>query len=261
MLKILSNEVYKLVIRKKLYIFIGLLFVLAVFYVINVPRTNELLSAANIAEINAQTFPIELLDELAGFILPIFMIIFTAEIISGEYKDGTLKLPLLRQVSRIRLFLAKIGSLAVVLSIILISIMLFGYMLGAFNLVWGDKFIFKGIVLSTGKGILFTILIYFLTMLPLLAFSAIISFFAVIINNEGTVVGLGIGLLIISMIAGSIFDKISLLLPKNYFSLYDVLASGANLREATVSYTFNLIYGIVFFALSLYIFKCKDILS
>lgn len=274
MINILFNEVYKVFARKKIYIFMAVIGIISIFISISTLATNNMFNSGNLNQsaemaqneafmelgVNGQSFPINLLDSLAGLVLPIMIIILVADIVTSEYTDGSLKLSLLRQVSRAELLLGKVGALALTLMILILYIMLLGYILGAILLGWGNSLMLKGVELSPTYGVMFTLLVYSLSLLPLLSFGMIILLLAVAFSNEGTVVGTGVALLIMLSVANQIFHKLSPFFINNYFNIYNLATSNLGLPHLIFGIFVVLVEGLIFYILSLVVFKRKDIL-
>lgn len=269
MINILVNEVYKMLSRKKIYIFMGILFLLVIIMTISTIMTNKAFGTGGLGnnqtinpmQTNGQSFPITLLDSIISFTLPIMVIILVADIVTGEYAEGSLKLPLLRQVSRKQLLVAKVGALLISIMILLFFIMILGYIFGAAILGWGDKFLIKEISLSTIYGILFTLFIYSFSILPLLSFGMVILLFSITLSNEGSVISTGVGIFITLTIVNEMFYRISPYLLNYYFNIYNLIGSGFEIENITTAILVIFSYGIVFYGASLSIFKKKDILA
>lgn len=268
MSNIIVNEVYKLLARKKIYIFMVILFLLVLIMTISTSITNKAFRSSNLnanqaispMQINGQSFPITLLDGIISFALPIMVIILVADIVTGEYAEGSLRLPLLRQVSRTQLLLSKVCALAAAIMILLFFTAVLGYILGTVVLGWGDKFLLKSMALPPSYGILFTLSIYGFSVLPLLSFGMIILLFSVMLSNEGAVISTGMGILITLMVINEMFYKISPYLINNYFNVYNLISSGSGIENIFMALIIILIYGVLFYILSISIFKKRDIL-
>jgi ABC-2 type transport system permease protein len=262
------NEIYKIFVRKKIYIFIIILLIMAIFTGISTLHSNNLLGAEaqgqdqiiSYVKDNAQNFPLIFLDGVSSFILPIFVIILISDMITDEYAEGTLKLTLLRQISRKKLLISKVLALTIILAVLFFFMVILGYIIGVTFLGLGDGFTFKEISLHPTMGMLFTLFIYLLSMFPLLAFAMIILIFAVLLSNSGEVIGIGVGLLFISMLVGQILNRLSPYLISNYFSLPKILYSGLELPSLLFGVLIAVAYGMVAFVVSLNIFRKRDML-
>lgn len=271
--RVIKNEVYKLFAKKRIYVFMGILFAVALFVLAGALFTRNIFKPAvpqqggtqdlvlsSLGKGSGQTFPLTLFNGVASFVLPVLVIILVSSLITDEYADGSLKLPLLRQVSRSKLLLGKAGALAVTLLILLLFLLVLGYGLGIGFLGWDDQFLLKGTVLSSGQGIALIFLTYGLSILSLLSFGMVILLFAVLISNSGSVVGIGTGILFASLLVGEALPETSPYLISTYFNTYRFLTSGLEPREIITGCFIIAAYGIGFYILSLFIFKRKDLL-
>ncbi len=257
MFKVLSNEVYKLFAHKRIYIFMGIISIVAIFILIGAVLTNNLF----LGKTSGQTFPLQIFDGEASIVMPILVILLITNLVTDEYADGTIKLPLLRKISRNKLLLGKIGAVVVVITLLLVFSFILGYILGIAFFGWGDQFIIKGDVLSSGKGIIFTLLVYGLSIISYISFGMIILLFAVLIDNSGSVVGIGMGILIVLLLVSQIFPDISLYLVSSYFNTFNLLTSGVEIKRIVFGFLIISAVGIVFYILSVIAFNRKDILT
>ena len=134
MIKIIYNEVYKLLARKKIYIFMAIILIVSLFSLASALITNGIFKPTNpnadtamqsqilssLGRFNGQSFPLTLFGGVMSTILPIFVVILIANMVTDEYTDGSLKLPLLRQVSRNELLIGKLVSLTVVMILMML---------------------------------------------------------------------------------------------------------------------------------------------
>jgi ABC-2 type transport system permease protein len=79
---------------------------------------------------NAYNIMLMIINSVAGFFFPLFVTIMAAEQISGEYAGGSIKLSLIRPVSRNKLFSGKFVALMLASIITLLVIALAGFLLG-----------------------------------------------------------------------------------------------------------------------------------
>jgi len=257
MLNVLKNELIKLFARRKIYVFLSILLIVSLAVLASSLITRNLNS---FIKEYGQTFPLTLFDSTASIIIPIFIIILIADLVTEEYVDGSLKLSLLRPVSRRKLLLGKMGALVIGIMVLLLFLLILGYAIGILIFGWGDQFLIKGRTLTTGEGLLFTLKVYMLSLLPYASFGALILLFAVFMSNTGSVVGIGIGILLISLLTGQVFPELSAYLISSYFNTLDLLTSDMGAPEIICGLSLVAIYGILFYALSSWGFSKKDLL-
>lgn len=261
LIRIVENELYKLFARKKIYIFLGVLFLLVLLTGLSTSVTNNIGGDSSLAVVfTGQAFPATLLGSLITFVLPIMVVMLVADSFTGEYAEGSLKLTLTRKVSRNKLFLAKVISISIVLMLLLLFVMIIGYIIGTIIFGFGNNFAIKGATISIGGGIFFTVFLYLLSLVPLMIFELIIFFFAVIFSNESTVISIGIGLLLLLSLLGQVFFDLAPFLINTYFSLYNVYTSGADILFMTFGIIVILLEGTIFYIVDLLILNKKDLL-
>lgn len=242
--------------------------VISAYYTNNLFKSSSLSNSANLAEsqqviqlwTNGQSFPISFLESIVTFILPDMVIILVADIVTGEYQDGSIKLCLTRDISRTQLLFAKALALFFIIGSLLIFAMLASYIMGIIALGWGNEFIIKNITMPSGFSVLFTLLIYVFSTIPLFSFGMIIMFFSIISLNEGALVSIGIGILVTLMIANEVFSSISPFIINSYFNIFNMISSEGINASIIMGLFMTLLYAVIFYSLSLIIFKRKDIL-
>lgn len=257
MINIIQNEISKIFSRKKIYIFISILFIVALINLLNSLITRNLFASQDYG----QTFPLLLFDSVASLVIPIFVVVLIASMVTDEYLDGSLKLTLLRKVSRNQLLLGKMGALFVVLFLLLLFLLIVGYTIGISFFGWGKVFLLKGKELSSSQGILFTLSVYTTSLLSYISFGMIILLFSVTIDNSGSVVALGLVTLISWVFIGEIFHKISPYLITDYFNTYNLFISNPSKEKIIFSFGVIFLYSISFYLLSFKIFNNKDLLK
>lgn len=117
------------------------LFGITTFMAIGFKALNAIEEAPKIF-LNGQIFPVFLLHQISDTILPLLMIVLLSGIIAEEYKEGTLKLTLLRPISRYELITAKMIAVAVLVILILGVTLVSGYAIG--TAVFGWEGVMKG---------------------------------------------------------------------------------------------------------------------
>ncbi|KUO50839.1 MAG: hypothetical protein APF76_01270 [Desulfitibacter sp. BRH_c19] len=264
MFNLIKNEIYKIFKTKKIYVFM-----LVIFIYNFLPVLEQVTGAIEEADvvINGQNIAFYMLNFMITNIMPIFIIVSISDMITGEYVNGTLILPLTHSVSRIKLLTAKIIALFIPLAILLLFSLVLSYALGTAIFGWGDQFIFQevdqplqsAVVYSTQEGIIVTFASYMLSIFPLLAFGMMIMLLALHFNSSGVTVGISIGLLIFLSILGSAVERLMPYLITNGFSLFKILYISRDMGEFIATSIVTAVYAIAFFLASVYIFNKKDL--
>lgn len=255
---LIRNELFKLFRMKKTYVFFMILFVMTVvpvYYFLH-PESGVM---TIVEGANAQALPLVLLASLAQF-LGIFMAIYVAEILTDEYKNGTLKLSMMHSAGRIRLLYSKVAAVMAFNAIMLAFSLLITYIVGIIAFGWGENFIFNGATYSTGEGLWMTLSAYAVSLIPYMGFGMMAVFISICAENMTNALVITIGI----FMSGQYLNAIPVLrncsvvvqmylLHENFVKTYDIV-------QAFTGIAVSLAHIIVFYLLSLYVFKKKDIL-
>jgi len=244
LLSLIKNELFKLFHSKKIYVFAIIITALAIIGSIAIKKQIPE------PEISIHLIAQFMLMALMQAIMVIFSVILISDMITDEYKCGTLKLPMLHPISRLQYFSSKVISVVIITIIMLLYTMVISYIL---NLI----------VLGTGGTVnasefLEVIKFYILSALPLLAFDMIIFFIAVNLSSGGAVIGLSLGLYFGLQIAGQLINGLDKYLITTYIPLFVDNAPKETLIQGLIAIG---LYSTVFYLLSNLLFKRKDILE
>lgn len=214
MFNVIYIELYKIFHKKNLYIFLGIILILSL-----------LLSKASQSDVSATaiSIPTALLQVLTMFIMPLFVSIMVAEIITGEYRSGTFKILLTRPISRVQLFFSKLITIFLFIAILYGFTLIMSYLTGGIFL----GFIKTTQPVVTGKSIILeyltTIEIYFLSIFPMFAFSCLVSLIALFFHKEGGLIAISIFLLYLFQIFALLLVKARPYLITPYFTITETL--------------------------------------
>lgn len=251
-MKLIKNEMYKVFKLNKLYFFIiiamALLMVSAVSY-----------SSDSSYSVNGQSFPIWMINRIMPLFI-FFMSLLLAEIISDEYRNGTLKLFLLHPIDRIGLLNAKIAALIVSVFILLLSVMAGSYIIGTAFWGWGDKMVFNNTVFQTTQGILVTLQSYIITLLPCLGFGMVIVFVSVLSSSMGGTLGISLGIMFVLTALENV-QEINNYSIVHQMNLYQSFISNPQSENIIIGLVNVAVYTVIFYIGSVIAFKKKDILT
>lgn len=251
-MKLIKNEMYKVFKLNKLYFFIviaiGLLIVQGITF-----------SSNSSYSVNGQSFPIWMLSRIMPLFI-FFMSLLLAEIISDEYRNGTLKLFLLRPVDRIGLLNAKISAMIVSVFMLLLSVMVGSYIIGTAFWGWGDQMMFNEAIFQPAQGILVTLQSYVITLLPCLGFGMIIVLVSVLSSSMGATVGISLGIMFVLTALENVqgINDYSIVHQMNLYQSFNGNPQSINLILGLVNVA---VYTIIFYVGSVVAFKKKDILT
>jgi len=255
MLRLIGNEVFKIFANKKIY---GFIIVMIMFSLI--PALESAMGAVNFP-LNGQTLPLYMFASFANLVIPIFIIVTLGDLVTDEYIGGTLKLPLLHPVSRIKLLTAKLLALIVPVTMLLLLGMIISYIVGTVLFGWGDQLLFNDMVQSTERGIIITLGFYLTSVVPLLAFAAMVMLICLQFSSSGAAVAASVGLLITFSLAGQIVVALRPYLVITYFQeLSHHLFLTGDFSKIVNGLMVISVYGVVFYLASVHFFKKKDLI-
>lgn len=222
--------------------------------------------------INGQTYPLHMLQGI-DIITIIFIISLLADIVTDEYKNGTIKLSLLRPVSRTKLLISKLVCLLFGLFFLYIFTMVISYVLGSFFWGFGDQFEFSGIrytplgemvnytcSFSSFEGILFTICSYLLSLIPYFIFGILVLFISLFFSSMGATICISLGVWLSMTLISQQIIQVRPYMLSSYFTFYLEFASNINIMQVILGFSIMFFYCIAFFLGGLLVFRKKDIL-
>jgi len=114
LLSLIKNELYKLFHSKKIYVFGIIITALAILGTIAFKKNMPA------ADLNIHFVAKFMLSVMMESIITIFSVILISDMITDEYKCGTLKLPMLHPISRLQYFASKIISVTIITLLMLL---------------------------------------------------------------------------------------------------------------------------------------------
>lgn len=213
MISIIGNELYKIFRSKRIYIFLAILLVFSVgiaFLVSNI-TPSEQISAEMIDMLKGPYFPAQILSIISDLLLPIFATLIITFLISDEYDNGTLKLPLLHGFSRGRVIISKVIAGILVTVLMLLFVLVAAYGMGL--LLWGSRVVDSGQFVNTLKA-------YSLTVLPFITLILLTAFIAILVKNSGIVIGVMVAIFVLGSFVSGVFPNVSTYLPTYYLKAF-----------------------------------------
>ncbi|MBO9610335.1 MAG: ABC transporter permease [Paenibacillaceae bacterium] len=261
-MRLLQNELYKLLRSKKLYLFILIFVAMRIMAVYFYNADTDVQTVIEVA--SAQSLPIALKYDAVQFMV-IFTAIYMADIVTDEVKTGTIKLTLLRSNGRARLLQSKMAAMAAFVVLFTLFSVVVTYAIGCVAFGWGDSTVYRGVTYSIGDGLLLTAKVYAASILPLVAFGTICLLVAVVARSLVTVVAVAFVLFLLGefLSALSVIPSAirSCLIVNQLFFFSDSFVNNNPDSEIALSVAVNLSYIAVFYWLTAAIFKRKNILS
>ncbi|MFD1413600.1 ABC transporter permease [Oceanobacillus jeddahense] len=256
-MNLLKNELYKLLKMKKIYIFAVVMLGITL---LNLYDYHPGGSERTVWDFQyGQSVPLTMIQIFSQFMI-IFIPIVVADSISNEYRNGTLKLSLLRPVKRGNLLLAKIMALFIFIVVSTVIFLIQSYIMGVYFVGWGEATEYMGTTYTPLKGIGLTITIYTLFMLPALAYGIVAGFIAVLAKNMSTAIIISLVVITIGLNLNDITAIAPYSLAHHLMYFPEELMQAERWTGILPNVGMVLIYMIVFAGLSFWAFKKKEIL-
>lgn len=241
-----TNETEKLFLKKKTIFFLVLALLIPLSSAGLVDRFQ---SGMGIAAIASADFPLTMLSLFTGILLPLYVFMATADSFSGEWSERTLKLVLVRPISRFKIFASKQVSLAIYVVFILglagLSSILSGLLLGVkgdLMLGWRDTFIAYGV-----------------SVIPILALITATVFIAQFFKSGSGALMICILLFVALQVSGFFFPQISVYSLTSYTDWYTLWLNGsAMFGKITNVMMFLTACSLLFFTTGFFLFDRKE---
>lgn len=241
-----KNETFKIFSKKK-FIF---LFSISILLTVAASVIN-LLTDRNLGAplLNNAYLPVTVLDFMTSLLLPLFVLMLTSDLFSGEYSDNSIIMTLVRPITRNKLYISKILA---------IGISVLGLLLGTFIISVAAS-LFGGNLSDCISKLPSNFISYISSVIPMLLI-AIITAFAAQFTKSGSLTVVIMILASVLMSAASIFiPELVAFTPTTYLSWHRNFYSEFNLSVITNEFLYMLAYGIIFMFAGTYLFTKRDI--
>jgi len=195
-------------------------------------------------------FPVLVLSVLINTLLPLFTVLMGIDVFSGEFSNNTMKISLLRPVSRLNLFTAKVAAIGSFILASLILVMVFSTLTGIIFNSSERTFMFIGKIFIA----------YVASSLPILVFTLLIIVLSNIFKSGTSVFFLSILLFLGLKVLSIIYPQFSnlLILPSfNWYNLF--LAQNIDIIKILNKFFIMAGYGMILFTVGYYLFDKKDV--
>lgn len=241
------NEAVKLLKKKKIMA-AAILSILAV--IIGQIAVTTIKHGLGLRVVGSVEFPIAVLSFIAYTLLPLFAIFVAIDMFNGESSSNTMKITLLRPVSRFGVFSAKVLNLAIFIAGNLLFIMVLSLIAG---------FIFNPSSASL-VGIIKVIVSYGLTFFPIFVFALIVVLLSNLIQGGLAVFFLSILVFIGFNFLGIVFSSYSSFFITSMFDWYTLwISETINFFKIFRQILIMSGCGIMLFTTGYYLFDSKDI--
>ncbi|WP_261303387.1 ABC transporter permease [Paenibacillus andongensis] len=241
------NEAVKLLKKKKMMA-AAILSILAVM--IGQIAVTTIKHGLGLRVVGSVEFPIVVLSFIAYTLLPLFAIFVAIDMFNGESSSNTMKITLLRPVSRFGVFSAKVLNLALFIAGNLVFVMVLSLLVG---------FIFNPSSASL-LGIVKVIVSYGLTFFPVFVFALIVVLLSNVIQGGLAVFFLSILVFIGFNFLGIVFSSYSSFFITSMFDWYTLwISESINVFKIVRQILIMSGCGIMLFTTGYYLFDSKDV--
>lgn len=243
----LANELQKQFSRKKTYV---LLVITALIPIAAALIIAFFQGGLGVTPVRGMDFPIYILGIFTKLLLPLFIFMITADIFAAELSDHTIKTSLLRPVTRLGVYAAKISSTGLCILTFLLLIYVISVICSIF-LGTGGAF-FTAMLAAAGQ--------FLAAFLPLLLLAIISSFISLLAGGSSGSIVLSLLVFIAAKTIGLILPGISGYLFTSYTDWYLLFGSGAaSISKLAGVFMFIISYSIIFLGSGFLVFDRKEI--
>ena len=239
------NEVQKLFLKKKITVFLiitAIICFLSAFFISSIQQ--KLVFVA----IDSVSFPLMTLSIFTNIFLPLFIFMTVAEVFSGEVGDKSLKLVLMRPISRLKIFISKNTAIAIYIIINLAVVFIVSML---------SSMLLNGKASIDVPHIMFA---YFIDVIPAVVLALFASFIAQFFKSSSgaiiTCILCFIGIKILSLFVSGLNNTIFI----SYLNWYSIWTIGQYSFLKTINTLFMVLsYGVIFFTTGYYFFDKKEV--
>ena len=242
------NETLKMLYKRKN---MAILVVSALIPALTAGLISLAQNQAQVSVFRFSDYPILILGLFTNVLLPLFVFMWVADTFAGEVGDNTLKITLLRPITRYKAYISKISAVEILILITL--------------LVAGLSALLSGIGLGesaplTAGGLFKLLLVYLMAAVPLLALAIAAAFIAQFFKG-------GSGALVTSVFVYLLARTLPVVVPGfakvSLFSYLDWhwLWLGNSLSADKIGFALLIIFSssLIFFAAGAYLFDTRDL--
>lgn len=240
------NETLKICSRTKAVVF---LCIIALIPVVSVPLLSSLQSGFGINVVAPADFPILILNVLTAFVMPLLIFMAAADMFAAEVGDRTIRMVLMRPVTRLQVFASK--QLALLLYICLYLLVA---LVASLASAW---FLPEMGTLSSGS--MHAVLAYVVAVLPMMTLGAAAVFFCQFFKNASGALTICLLLYALFKLAAYVFPQVSVFSPTAYTD-WHMLWIGQSVLAGKISSIFMFLSAccILFFTAGYYFFDKKE---
>lgn len=240
------NELQKLLLRKKTFVLLIIVSAgcfLPAFFITSIQKRFIYVSLASMS------YPLMILSAFTNVFLPLFIFMAASEIFAGEVGSKSLKLVLLRPISRFKVFLSKNIALIVYIIINLLVVFLVS-ILSCIALNEGTILLNISQVISA----------YLIDIIPAAILAVFSTFLVQFFRSSSGALTACVLLYVIIRILSLFISGLNNIIFTSYLNWYSIWhISGNGMLKSTNIFFMVLAYGIIFFTLGYYLFDKKEL--
>lgn len=239
------NEVQKLFFKKKVIV---LLIITAIICFLSAFFISSIQAKLVFIAVDSISFPLMTLTIFTNIFLPLFIFMVVAELFSGELDDRSLKLVLIRPISRMKIFISKNIAIAIYIIINLIVVFIVS-MFSSMIINAKSSFSISHIMFA-----------YFIDLVPGVVLALFASFIAQFFKNTSgaiiTCILSFIGIKVLSLFISGLNNVVF----TSYLNWYSIWSVGQFNFFRTINILFMVLsYGVIFFTAGYYFFDKKEV--
>ncbi|MCX7923174.1 MAG: ABC transporter permease subunit [Clostridia bacterium] len=241
------NEVQKLFFKKKT---IAFLCITAVIPIAAAVLLSIFQSGLGIMPVNSSEYPILVLGLFTNLFLPLFITMAAVDLFSGELGDRTLKTILFRPITRFKVYISKIISIAIYIIVNLAVVFIVSGISGLF--VQGKDGLLAGIIRWLTA--------YSVSFLPMLLIGITAALIAQFFKSSSGALAISILIFIAAKIVSTLFPGISAFLLTTYTDWHMLwIGSMAVTGKILNIFMFIVSYSIIFLTAGFYLFDRREL--
>ncbi len=239
------NEIERMLKRKKAVVVIAISILAIVVGQLVITGFRE---GLRVRGASSSEFPLIVLPIISGIVVPLFTTLVTIDAFAGEYSTNTAKIALLKPITRLKLFTAKMCAIATFAFINLLLVMILSLLSG---ILFNASYI-------TLKSLSTVAVAYLVTLIPVMVIALLVTVLCHIFKSTTGIFFLCVGLFILSYIGSTFLPKLSPLFLTYNLSWYNLFVTGVPLYKIIRILLIMGGYGIMFFTGGYYMFDKRN---
>ena len=237
------NEIEKLSGKKKVWMLPGLAVILTLLSLWGLARLKL---GTGILPVTPEQFPILILGWFTSIILPLFIVMAGSDMFSGELTERTIKLSLLKPISRFKVYMSKLLALS-------------AYIVGTLVLVFLLTTI-GALFLGSGVNVLGTLAVYTAALIPMLLVAFAVGLISQFFKSGSGVMVFSILLLVGSQALAFVYPRLSDFMISSYLNWHTLfVGAGASGGRILTLFMFMVSYSIIMLTAGYYLFERKEL--